>query len=73
MAEFRKALEGLPLWLKIILALPGIDGIVWGLYRICKGTLPNVILGIVWIIAGTCVTWLLDIILLAWKGAVFEL
>ena len=73
MAEFRKALEGLPLWLKIILALPGIDGIVWGLYRICKGTLPNVILGIVWIIAGTCVTWILDIIFLAWKGAVFEL
>ena len=56
MAEFRKWMDSLPFWLKIIFALPGIDGIMYGLYRIFKGTMPNIILGIVWIVAGTCVT-----------------
>jgi hypothetical protein len=73
MTQIRKWMDGLPLWLKIIFALPVVDGIAYGLYRICKGTVPNVILGIVWIIAGTCVTWILDIVFLLWKGAVFEL
>ena len=73
MKELRKLIDGLPLWLKIVLALPGIDGIVYGVYRICKGNLPNVILGIVWIFAGTFITWVADIILLVMKGKVFEL
>ena len=73
MAEVRKFFNGLPLWLKIVFALPVIDGLAYGLYRICKGTGPNIILGIIWIVAGTCVTWILDIVFLLWKGAVFEL
>lgn len=73
MAAYRKAIDSLPLILKIILALPAIDGIVWGIYRICKGTLPNIILGIVWILAGTFITWLLDIIFLVLGKPVFEL
>ena len=73
MAEVRKFFNGLPLWLKIVFALPIIDGLAYGLYRICKGTIPNIILGIIWIVAGTCVTWILDIIFLLWKGSVFEL
>ena len=73
MAEFRKALEVLPRWLKIILALPGIDGIVWGIYRICRGDTPNLILGIVWIFIGAAIGWIVDIICLLTKGAVFEL
>ena len=68
MAEVRKFFNGLPLWLKIVFALPIIDGLAYGLYRICKGTIPNIILGISWIVAGTCVTWILDIIFLLWKG-----
>ncbi len=73
MAEFRKALNSLPLWLKIILALPGLDGIVYGVYRICRGDLPNVILGIVWIPLGAAIGWIVDIFCLLTKGAVFEL
>ena len=73
MAEVRKFFNGLPLWLKIVFALPIIDGLAYGLYRICKGTVPNIILGIIWIVAGPCVTWILDIVFLLWKGAVFEL
>ena len=73
MAELRKLMDGLPFWLKIVLALPVVDGVVYGIYRICKGTLPNVVLGIVWIFAGTVLTWILDIVFLLWKGKVFEL
>jgi hypothetical protein len=73
MAEFRKWMDSLPLVLKIIFALPGIDGILYGLYRICRGDLPNVILGIVWIVAGATICWVLDIVFLLWKGKVFEL
>ena len=73
MKEFRKLIDNLPLIAKIILALPGIDGIVWGIYRICKGNLPNLILGIVWIFAGTAITWVLDIIFLVLGKPVFEL
>lgn len=73
MAEFRKWMDSLPFWLKIVFALPGIDGIMYGLYRIFKGDTPNIILGVVWIVAGTCVTWILDLIFLFWKGKVFEI
>ena len=73
MKEFRKMIDNLPLILKIILALPAIDGIVWGIYRICKGNLPNIILGIIWIFAGAAITWILDIIFLVLGKPVFEL
>lgn len=73
MAEFRKWMDSLPLVLKIIFALPGIDGILYGIYRICRGDLPNVILGIIWIVAGATICWVLDIIFLLWKGKVLEL
>ena len=73
MAEFRKWMDSLPLWLKIIFALPMIDGIMYGLYRIFKGDVPNIVLGIIWIAVGTCVTWILDIVFLLWKGKVLEI
>lgn len=73
MAEFRKWMDSLPLIVKILLAPPGIDGIAYGIYRICRGDVPNVILGIVWIVAGATICWVLDIIFLLWKGKVLEL
>lgn len=51
--------DGLPLILKIIFALPVIDGWAWGIYRIAKG---HVIAGILWIIFGMFIMWLVDII-----------
>ena len=32
MRDLVKAYDGLPVWLKFILALPGIDGIAYGIY-----------------------------------------
>ena len=72
MAAYRKWMDSLPLIVKIILALPGLDGIFYGIYRICKGNLPNIILGVVWIIAGTAITWILDIVFLVLGKNVLE-
>ena len=72
MAEFRKWVDSLPLILKIIFALPGIDGVIYGIYRICKGDVPNVVLGIIWIFAGATICWVLDIVFLLWKGKILE-
>ena len=73
MDAYRKWINSLPLIVKIILALPVLDGIFYGIYRICSGKLPNIILGIIWIFVGTCITWILDIIFLAMGKPVFEL
>lgn len=73
MKELRKAIDDLPLIVKIILALPCIDGIIWGIYRICRGDIANIILGIVWIFFGSTVGWILDIVFLALGKPVFEL
>jgi hypothetical protein len=37
MKDIVKFIDGLPLILKVVLALPGIDGIAYGIYRIAKG------------------------------------
>lgn len=58
MKEIVKTLNGLPWIIKIILALPILDGIVWGIYRIAKG---KVILGIIWIFVGGFIGWIVDI------------
>ena len=73
MNEFRKAIDELPLIVKIILALPFIDGIIYGIYRICRGDTVAVILGVVWIFIGSTVGWILDIVFLALGKPVFEL
>ena len=73
MAEFRKWMDSLPLIVKIIFALPGIDGILYGIYRICRGDVPNLVLGVIWIFVGATIGWILDIVFLLTKGKVFEL
>ena len=65
MKEFVKAMDGLPWIVKIILALPGIDGFAWGIYRLLKGISSNnmtlIIAGIVWILVGWAILWILDL------------
>ena len=60
-------MDDLPLILKIILALPALD-IVWGIYRIVKGVayknVVTLIFGILWIIPGSVICWILDIVTL---------
>jgi hypothetical protein len=58
MKEYIRVIDGLPLILKIILALPGLDNVVYGIYRIAKG---RVIIGILWIL------------FIGWIGALIDL
>ena len=65
MEKFLNEIDNLPKIVKIILCLPFID-IIWAIYRIIKGaTTDNVFLlvvGIVWIVFGSTVTWVVDLI-----------
>ena len=69
-----KAMDGLPLIVKIILAIPALD-IIWVIYRIvkslAKGNMLGVILGVVLIIVGLPFLWLVDMIFIVLKGQVF--
>jgi hypothetical protein len=67
MKEYVKFIDGLPLILKLILALPGLDGIFYGIYRIAKGKL---IAGLVWIVFGFVILWVIDIFHILTKGKV---
>lgn len=67
MKDFIKALDELPLLVKIILALPVID-IVWVIYRIIKSAVSDntlgIVLGVLLLIIGIPFLWLIDIITL---------
>lgn len=73
MKKFVKAMDGLPLVLKVILALPGID-LIWVIYRLVKSLVKESTLGtvlaIILIIVGLPWLWLLDIITIVLKGEV---
>jgi len=58
MKDYIKLIDGLPFILKLILALPILDGIAYGIYRIAKGKL---ILGIIWIFVGAAILWIIDL------------
>ena len=65
--ELIKAFDNLPKIVKILLALPVLD-IVWAIYRIvkgaCTGNLVTLVVGIIWLVAGCTVTWVLDLVFL---------
>jgi len=67
MKDYIKTIDGLPLIVKIILALPFADWIVYGLYRIAKGKL---IIGILWILLGWTILWIIDIVTLVLYGKI---
>ncbi|HRY77962.1 MAG TPA: hypothetical protein P5154_04280, partial [Candidatus Izemoplasmatales bacterium] len=67
MQSYVKFLDGLPLILKIVLALPGLDAIVYGIYRIAKG---NLLIGLLWIFILFPIGWIIDIITLILNGKV---
>lgn len=62
---FIGAMDDLPLWAKILLCLPVLD-LVWAVYRIVKGATGNnvlmLVVGILWIVPGSVICWLVDII-----------
>ncbi len=60
-----KWFENAPVWLKIIFALPGLD-IIWAIFRIVKGVVKKdfglVLVGILWILLGWALLWVVDIV-----------
>ena len=71
MKDIVKAFDNLPWIVKLILCLP-IVNIVWAIYRICKGVSTNntlmLVVGICWIIFGSVVLWLVDLVCtIVWK------
>ena len=70
MAEFRKALAGLPWVLKLVLVIFGdIYGI---LYRISKGDTAGIVVGVLQLITGNFfgIFWLIDLITVITKKEV---
>jgi hypothetical protein len=69
MSSLVKAFDDLPVLVKFLLALPGIDGLAWGIYRLAKGihkkNLTLIIAGIVWIFMGFAILWIVDLICIA--------
>lgn len=66
MKDLVKFFDGLPWIVKLIFALPALDGILWGIYRIAKGLSTNntmlIIIGILWIVLGFAILWIIDIV-----------
>ena len=62
---FIKWMDDAPLWLKIVFALPFI-AVVWAVYRIVKGALkgsvPILVGGILWILLGWSLLWVVDLV-----------
>ena len=65
MKKFIEFMEKLPLWAKIVIALPFAD-IVWNVYRLFKSIRKKNVLGIVLaavlLVIGAPFVWLVDII-----------
>ena len=60
-----KWFETAPVWLKVIFAFPGLD-IIWAIFRIVKGAVKKnfalVLIGILWVILGWAILWVIDIV-----------
>lgn len=60
------AIDKLPWILRLIFALPVLDGIIYGIYRICSGvasgSVLKIVMGIVWIFVGAAIFWIIYII-----------
>ncbi len=65
MKGFISAMDNLPMWAKILLAIPMLD-IIWVVYRLCKSldskNTLGIVLAIVLIVIGIPFLWLVDII-----------
>lgn len=65
--ELIKEFDKLPHIAKIIFALPVLN-IVWAIYRIVKGACTSntvmLVVGLIWVFAGTSICWILDLVFL---------
>lgn len=67
MKQYVKFIDGLPWIVRLILALPGLDGIFYGIYRIAKG---RIIVGLLWIFLGIAILWIIDLVTVILNGKV---
>ncbi len=74
MKELIKAIDELPLLIKVILAIPALD-IVWGIYRICRSLDANntTALLVSIILLFVPFMWLIDILMILTKGNVYSM
>ncbi len=74
MKDIIKTIEGLPLIVKLILALPFLD-IVWAVVRVirslAKNNLVGTVIAILLIVVGLPFVWLFDIICILLKGNIW--
>ena len=65
MQSLIKWFQDAPLWAKIVFALPVLD-IIWAIFRIVKGAVKSdlklVLIGILWIVLGWAILWVVDIV-----------
>ena len=65
MKDIVKAFDNLPWIAKLLLCLPVLD-IAWAIYRIVKGSQEKktgtLVAGILWIIPGSVVCWIIDLV-----------
>lgn len=65
MKEFIKLMNDLPWIVKLILCIPALN-IVWAIYRIVKGVatqnLVLTVIGILWIVPGSVICWIFDLV-----------
>ena len=66
MRDVVKFFDDLPWIAKIIFALPFLDWIAWGIYRVAKGVTKKdnlqIIIGIIWILVGWTILWVIDLV-----------
>lgn len=67
MKSYVSFINGLPWIVRLIFALPVLDGIIYGIYRIAKG---RVLIGILWIFVGAAILWIIDLITVIVNGKV---
>jgi hypothetical protein len=74
MKSLIKAMDNLPLLIKLILCIPAV-AIVWMIYRVCrsldKNNLVGVVLAIVLVFVGIPFMWLIDLLCILVKGNVW--
>lgn len=65
MKDFIKAIDKLPLIVKLILCIPGLE-IVWGIYRVLRSLVKKnifaLIIAILLIVPGATFMWVIDLI-----------
>ena len=65
-----KALDDLPLIVKIILCLPALD-IIWCISRVCRSVVKSIVLGILTIFPGAAFVWIIDLITVILTGKIW--